>query len=148
MGNAGSPYTFQAKMSKLRMALEFMRTYLDDLLCITKANLDDFLYHVRCQVKQSQVWELPAQFIITNPWEALCVDIIGPCILKGKDGMEIDFMCLTMTDPASSWFEIVELRLTTDALIFMDTKGQKVIKQNNTKSPYFDKSSAMISNSE
>jgi hypothetical protein len=92
--------------------------------------------------------KLPAQFIITNPWEALCVDIIGPCILKGKDGMEIDFMCLTMTDPASSWFEIVKLRLTTDALIFMDTKGQKVIKQNNTKSPYFDKSSAMISNSE
>ena len=60
------------------------------------------------------------------------MDLIGTYTLKGKDGTEIDFMCLTMTDPASSWFEIVKLRLTTDALIFMETKGQKVIKQNNT----------------
>ena len=42
-------------------------------------------------------------------WEALCVDLIGPYTLKGKDGTQIDFMCLTMIDPASSWFELVEL---------------------------------------
>ena len=30
-------------------------------------------------------------------------------MLRGKDGTEIDFMCLTMIDPASSWFETVEL---------------------------------------
>ncbi len=30
-------------------------------------------------------------------------------MLRSKDGTEIDFMCLTMIDPASSWFEIVEL---------------------------------------
>ena len=35
--------------------------------------------------------------------------LVGPYTLKGKDGTEIDFMCLTMIDPASSWFEIVEL---------------------------------------
>jgi hypothetical protein len=28
---------------------------------------------------------------------------------KGKDGLSIDFMALTMIDPASSWFEVVEL---------------------------------------
>jgi hypothetical protein len=38
---AGSPKIFQAKMSKLMAALEFVRTYLDDLLCIVKASLDD-----------------------------------------------------------------------------------------------------------
>ena len=66
--------------------------------------------------------------------------------LKGKDGTEIDFMCLTMIDPASSWFEIVELPVTTDAVIPMDTKGRKGIRtHNNTKLPYFDKSSTMIS---
>ena len=27
----------------------------------------------------------------------------------GKDGTQIDFMCVTMIDPATSWFEIVEL---------------------------------------
>jgi len=35
MGMAGSPDIFQAKMSELMMALEFVRTYLDDVLSIT-----------------------------------------------------------------------------------------------------------------
>jgi hypothetical protein len=61
--------------------------------------------------------------VITNPWEALHVDLIGLYTIKGKDGTEIDFMCLTMIDPASRWFEIVELLVTTDAVIPMDTKG-------------------------
>jgi hypothetical protein len=39
MGIAGSPEIFLAKMSKLVVALEFMRTYLNDLLCITMASL-------------------------------------------------------------------------------------------------------------
>eukprot|EP00804_Cyclotella_cryptica_P000664 CCRYP_014687-RA/>CCRYP_014687-RA protein AED:0.34 eAED:0.34 QI:60/-1/0/1/-1/0/1/0/153 len=43
MGIAGSPDIFQAKMSSLMVALEFVRAYLDDLLCITKANLEDHL---------------------------------------------------------------------------------------------------------
>ena len=44
-----------------------------------------------------------------TPWEALCVNLIRPYTLKSKDGSQIDFMCLTMIDPASSWFEMVEL---------------------------------------
>ncbi len=44
-----------------------------------------------------------------SAWKALCVDLIGPDTLKGKDGSSIDFMCLTMIDPATSWFEIAEL---------------------------------------
>jgi hypothetical protein len=47
MGIAGSPNIFQVKMPKLMVALEFVRTYLDDLLCITKASLDDHLDHLR-----------------------------------------------------------------------------------------------------
>ena len=47
MGITGSPDIFQAKMSELMVALEFIRTYLDDLLCITKASLDDHLDHLR-----------------------------------------------------------------------------------------------------
>jgi hypothetical protein len=46
-----------------------------------------------------------------TPWRTLYVDLIGPYTLKGKDGSVIDFMALTMIDPASSWFEIVELPL-------------------------------------
>jgi hypothetical protein len=43
MGIAGSPDIFQAKMSELMATLEFVRTYLDDLLCITKGDLEDHL---------------------------------------------------------------------------------------------------------
>ena len=56
------------------------------------------------------------------------MDLIGPYTLKGTDGTEIDFMCLTMIDPASSWFEMVELPVTTEAVIPMDTQGQKGTK--------------------
>jgi hypothetical protein len=56
------------------------------------------------------------------------VDLIRPYTLKGKDETEIDFMCLTMIDPASSWFEVVELPVTTHAVIPLDTKGQRVLR--------------------
>ena len=56
-----------------------------------------------------QYGHVPPKNVITNPWEALCVDMIGPFMLKGKDGTQIEFSCLTMIDPATSWFEMVEL---------------------------------------
>ena len=43
MGVACSPDIFQAKMSELMGTLEFVRTYIDDLLCITTGSLDDHL---------------------------------------------------------------------------------------------------------
>ena len=54
MGVAGSPDIFQAKMSELMVALEFERTYLDDLLCITKASLDGHLNHLRLVLTRLQ----------------------------------------------------------------------------------------------
>eukprot|EP00804_Cyclotella_cryptica_P011980 CCRYP_004452-RA/>CCRYP_004452-RA protein AED:0.26 eAED:0.42 QI:0/0/0/1/0/0/3/0/454 len=47
MGVACSPDIFQAKMSELMATLEFVRTYLDDLLCISKGNLEDHLTKLR-----------------------------------------------------------------------------------------------------
>jgi hypothetical protein len=43
MGIAGSPDIFQEKMSELMESLEFVRAYLDDLLCISKLSLEDHL---------------------------------------------------------------------------------------------------------
>ena len=43
MGLCNSPDIFQEKMSELMEGLEFARTYLDDLLCITKGTFDDHL---------------------------------------------------------------------------------------------------------
>ncbi len=65
-----------------------------------------------CQVnkRRSQKYgKLPTKIVTITPWEAVCVDLISPYMLRGKDRTEIDFMCLTMIDPASSWFKIVEL---------------------------------------
>jgi hypothetical protein len=43
MGIAGSPDIFQEKMLELIESLEFVRAYLDDLLCISKVSLEDHL---------------------------------------------------------------------------------------------------------
>ncbi len=59
-------------------------------------------------------WHLPPKTVIRkNSWECLCVDLIGPYTLKGKDNSQIDFMALTMINPALSWFEIPELPIIT-----------------------------------
>ncbi len=52
---------------------------------------------------------VPPKLVITTTWRALCVDLVGPYTLKGKDGSSIDFMCLTMINPTTSLFKIVEL---------------------------------------
>jgi hypothetical protein len=65
-----------------------------------------------CQInkrRSHRYRHLPPKTVITNPWECLCVDLIGPYTLKGKDNLQIDFMALPMIDPASSWFGIAEL---------------------------------------
>ena len=71
--------------------------------------------------------KLPAKLAITAPWESVCVDLVGPCTLKGKDKTVIDFMCITMIDPATGWFEIVELLISQPSEIDvpMGTKGHK-----------------------
>ena len=64
-------------------------------------------------------------------------------MLRGKDGTEVDFMCLTMIDPASSWFEIVELPVVE--LSLTSQSKIKATPHDKTKEAYFDKSSSMIS---
>ncbi len=69
-----------------------------------------------CQINKRpnlKYGHLPSKTIVTNPWECLCVNLIGPYTLKGKDNWQIDFMALTMIDPTSSWFEIAELPVIT-----------------------------------
>ena len=43
MGLCNSPDIFQEKMNELFMGLDFVRAYIDDLLCITKGTFDDHL---------------------------------------------------------------------------------------------------------
>jgi Reverse transcriptase (RNA-dependent DNA polymerase) len=43
MGLCNSPNIFQEKMSELFDGLEFVRTYINDLLCLTKGSFEDHL---------------------------------------------------------------------------------------------------------
>ncbi len=96
-----------------------------------------------CQVNKKRTQKyghLPYKIVISTPLEALCVDLVGPYILNGKDGSSIDFMALTMIDPASSWFEVVELPSITRLMTRTVNDKEKVIEEE-----IFDKSSDRIS---
>ncbi len=105
-----------------------------------------------CQVNErhSQKYEhLPPKLVITTPWKVLWEDHKGPYTLKGKNGSSIDFMCLTMINSTTSWFEIVELpTVAQEMTVPLMGKGKKVTCAKNTTvaEPHFDKSSAQISN--
>ncbi len=95
-----------------------------------------------CQVNMK--WKLKyghllPETVITVPRRVLCVDLIGPYTLKGKDGTVIDFMALTMIKPATSWFETVELPLICQLkAIAVDGKESSIVEE------IFDKTSNFI----
>ena len=94
----------------------------------------------RCQKgkkrKRQKYGHLPPKVAETIPWRTVCVDLIGPYTLKGKDGTIMDFMCLTMIDPASGWFELIEL----------PNKSVTYVREGNEITDVIiDKSSAQIS---
>jgi hypothetical protein len=79
---------------------------------------------------------LPPKEAETTPWKSVCVDLIGPYTIKAKDDTVLDFMCLTMIDPATGWFEIVELPL---ASVNVKRNGKEIAEI------IIDKSSAAVS---
>ncbi len=52
MDIAGSPDIFQEKMSALMETLEYVRAYLDDILCISKLSLEDHLEKLEVVCRQ------------------------------------------------------------------------------------------------
>ena len=62
--------------------------------------------------------------------------MIGLYNLKGKDSTIIDFVCVAMIDPATGWFEIIEL---PDCCITVNCEGKKIVDV------VIDKSSAQVS---
>jgi hypothetical protein len=102
-----------------------------------------------CQVNKRhslKYGHVPPKRVITTPWKALCIDLIGPYTLKGKDGLSIDFMRLIMINPATSWFNIVELP-TVRVTVPKVGKDKKATCNDYTKeAEIFDKTSAQISN--
>ncbi len=65
---SGSPDIFQAKMMELMATLEFVRAYIDDLLCITKRTLEDHLANrlSRLQDAHLKVNSCKSNFCVTE----------------------------------------------------------------------------------
>ena len=65
----------------------------------------------RCQrfKKQKKNYgHLPAKVAEGDPWEQLCVDLIGPYTVERKGKKPLQLQAVTMIDPATGWFEIIE----------------------------------------
>jgi len=93
----------------------------------------------RCQVgkkRRCKYDKLPPKIAETTPWKTVSVDLIGPYTLQGKDRSILDFMCLTMIDQATGWFEIIEL---PNECLTVTRKGKEITDV------VIDKSSAQIS---
>ncbi len=101
-----------------------------------------------CQINKRhslRYGHVPSKLVIMTLWRALCVDLVGPYTVKGKDGSSIDFMCLTMIDPETIWFKIVELPIVTKLTVPSTGKGKMVTCTIYTKvAETFDKLSAQM----
>ena len=58
---------------------------------------------MRHTARSTVIGHVPPKLVITTPWKALYVDLIGPYTLNDKDGSSIDFISLMMIVPATSW---------------------------------------------
>jgi hypothetical protein len=87
----------------------------------------------------------PPKTITSNPWECLYVDLIGPYTLKDKDNLQIDFMALTMINPASTWFEIAELPVIT-RLSRQTINGKELLTANKIFDKTLDRKAKLVNN--
>ena len=65
-----------------------------------------------CQLTKKtkkKVGHLPPKQAECNPWDILCIDLIGPYTIERKGKKPLSLHCMTMIDPATGWFEMVEI---------------------------------------
>ena len=76
----------------------------------------------RAKTKNQKYGKLPPKQAETNPWDTLCVDLIGPYTIprKGKNPLELWY--LTMIYPVIGWFEMAQIPNKTAAEIADITK--------------------------
>ena len=60
----------------------------------------------RSKKSHKKYGHLPEKKAEANPWDKLCVDLIGPYTIKKTRGRPTELWCVTMIDPATSWLEI------------------------------------------
>ena len=108
-------------------------------------DIEKFTKHCkRCQLgkrRKRKYAQLPPKIAVITPWQQVCVDLIGPYTVKGKDKTCVEFMCMTMIDPATGWFEVVELPTVAVYREFKKAKGEI----EHVEDEILDRTSACIS---
>jgi hypothetical protein len=80
----------------------------------------DVLKHVKkcpnCQKAKKQKKKhghVPPKIAESQPWEHLCVDMIGPCQTRREGEKTLRLQAIAVIDPATGWFEIVQSETKT-----------------------------------
>ena len=76
----------------------------------------------RAKTNNQKYGNLPPKQAETNPWDTLCVDLIGPYTIPQKVKIPLKLWCLTIIDPATGWFEMAQIPNKTAAEIEDITK--------------------------
>eukprot|EP00957_Ditylum_brightwellii_P101572 7740857-Ditylum_brightwellii.AAC.1 len=97
-------------------------------------------YHT-CQLTTKiypKIGYLLVKIVEEGPWDALCVDLIGPYILErkckyknGKKKKDLILCCVAMIDPVTSWFEIAKIGIKR-----ADSRANEVETTWLTRYPY------------
>jgi hypothetical protein len=69
----------------------------------------------RAKTTNQKYGKLPAKLAEENPWDTLCVDLIGPYKIQRKRKTDIKLWYLPMIDPATGWFEMEQFENKTAA---------------------------------
>ena len=62
----------------------------------------------RTKRKTIKYGKLPPKEAEAQPWDKLCIDLIGPYKIRRKNKPDLILKAATMIDPATGWFEICE----------------------------------------
>jgi hypothetical protein len=60
----------------------------------------------KAKLTNQKCGELPAKLAEESRWDALRVDLTGPCKVERKGKKNLKLWCLTMIHPATGWFEM------------------------------------------
>ena len=58
--------------------------------------------------KSKKYGHLPEKEAEAQPWDNICIDLIGPYTIRRKGQNDLICKCVTMIDPATGWFEILQ----------------------------------------
>ena len=59
--------------------------------------------------KEINYGHLPPKEAETNPWDKMCIDLIGPYKIRRKEKPKLKCNAVTMIDPATGWFELHQI---------------------------------------